>query len=239
MTTPPTPTTPAGPATPAIEAYPTTPAIEAGPATPAIEAGPATPACPAAPPRPDHRRTGPFVTASRTPRPRPRTATARSLALALCLAAAALTAGCRDDTAPAWEYPRLAATLNSLSAALAQDCATPDPGQCAAGLDHLDTLARRAFTEVLDHRLLDQACLAAESEVRRARTLRLAATAQAQAQAQAQEQGQGQARRDPRHPALEQARRAVAAERAAYRRLLAALEKVRTTPPPGAQTQPL
>ncbi|MFD9084791.1 hypothetical protein [Streptomyces erythrochromogenes] len=217
-------TTPAYPATPAGPAYPTTPAY------------PATPTTPAAPPRPDHRRTGPFVTASRTTRPRPRTATARSLALAVCLAAAAaLTAGCRDDTAPAWEYPRLAATLNSLSAALTQDCATPDPGQCAAGLDHLDTLARRAFTEVLDHRLLDQACLAAESEVRRARTLRLAATARAQEQAQAQ----GQARRDPRHPALEQARRAVAAEQAAYRRLLAALEKVRTTPPPGAQTQPL
>ncbi|MFJ2598474.1 hypothetical protein [Streptomyces erythrochromogenes] len=174
------------------------------------------------------------MTASRTPRPRLRTATVRSLALAACLAAAAaLTAGCRDDTAPAWEYPRLAATLNSLSAALAQGCATPDPGQCAAGLDRLDTLARRAFTEVLDHRLLDQACLTAESEVRRARTLRLAATATATAQAQ------GQARQDPRHPALEQARRAVAAEQAAYRRLLAALEKVRTAPPPGAQTQPL
>ncbi|MEV6683304.1 hypothetical protein AB0N09_41620 [Streptomyces erythrochromogenes] len=196
------------------------------------------------------------MTASRTPRPRTRlrTAAVRSLALAVCLTAtAALTAGCRDDTAPAWEYPRLAAALNALSAALAQDCAAPDPGHCAAGLDRLDTLARRAFTEVLDHRLLDQACLAAESEVRRARTLRLAATAraheqaQAQAQAQAQPQtqpqgqaqGQAQGRQDPRHPALEQARRAVAAEQAAYRRLLAALEKVRTTPPPGAQTQPV
>ncbi|MFD8887255.1 hypothetical protein ACFV0H_32865 [Streptomyces erythrochromogenes] len=177
-------------------------------------------------------------------RTRPRTRTVRSLALAVCLAAAAaLTAGCRDDTAPAWEYPRLAATLNALSTALAQGCATPDPDHCAAGLDRLDTLARRAFTEVLDHRLLDQACLAAESEVRRARTLRLAATAQArkqeQAQKQEQGQGQGQARQDPRHPALEQARRAVAAEQAAYRRLLAALEKVRTAPPPGAATRPL
>ncbi|THA74831.1 hypothetical protein [Streptomyces sp. A0592] len=184
------------------------------------------------------------MTASHTPRPptrtrtRTRTAAVHSLALAACLAAAALTAGCRDDTAPAWEYPRLAATLNTLSTALAQGCATPDPDHCAAGLDRLDTLARRAFTEVLDHRLLDQACLEAESEVRRARTLRLAATAHARqhAQTHAQAQGQGQ---DPRHPALEQARRAVAAEQAAYRRLLAALEKVRATPPPGAPTQPV
>ncbi|WP_405444834.1 hypothetical protein [Streptomyces erythrochromogenes] len=181
-----------------------------------------------------------------TPRPRPRprprararTATVRRLALAVCLAAAAaLTAGCRDDTTPAWEYPRLAATLDSLSAALAQGCATPDPDHCAARLDRLDTLARRAFAEVLDHRLLDQACLTAESEVRRARTLRLAATAQAQAQGQGQ--GQGQGRQDPRHPALEQARRAVAAEQAAYRRLLAALENVRTAPPPGVPAQPV
>ncbi|MFJ9944155.1 hypothetical protein [Streptomyces erythrochromogenes] len=182
------------------------------------------------------------MTASPTPTPRPRprtrprarTATVRRLALAVCLtAAAALTAGCRDDTTPAWEYPRLAATLDSLSAALAQGCATPDPDHCAARLDRLDTLARRAFAEVLDHRLLDQACLTAESEVRRARTLRLAATAQAQAQ------GQGQVRQDPRHPALEQARRAVAAEQAAYRRLLAALENVRTAPPPGVPAQPV
>ncbi|MFJ9769551.1 hypothetical protein ACIRUY_37680 [Streptomyces erythrochromogenes] len=168
-------------------------------------------------------------------RPRPRTAaTLRALALAVCLAtAAALTTGCRNETTPAWEYPRLAATLDSLSTALAQGCATPDPDHCAARLDHLEALARRAFTEVLDHRLLDQACLEADSAVRRARTLRLAATEQAQAQAQ------GQGRQDLRHPALEQARRAVAAEQAAYRRLLAALEKVRTTPPPGAPTQPV
>ncbi|MFE7099072.1 hypothetical protein [Streptomyces erythrochromogenes] len=184
------------------------------------------------------------MTVFRTTRPRPRTAAVRSLALAVCLAtAAALTAGCRDDTTPAWEYPRLAATLNALSAALAQGCPTPDPDHCAARLDRLDILARRAFTEVLDHRLLDQACLEAESEVHRARTLRLAATARAQEQAQEQVQGQTQtqerARQDPHHPALEQARRAVAAEQAAYRRLLAALEKVRTTPPPGAHTQPV
>ncbi|MER7736684.1 hypothetical protein ABTX80_38020 [Streptomyces erythrochromogenes] len=176
-------------------------------------------------------------------RPRPRTAAAlRALALAVCLAtAAALTTGCRNETTPAWEYPRLAATLDSLSTALAQGCATPDPDHCAARLDHLEALARRAFTEVLDHRLLDQACLEADSAVRRARTLRLAATEQAQTQTQTQTQvqGQGRVRQDPRHPALEQARRAVAAEQAAYRRLLAALEKVRTTPPPGAPTQPV
>ncbi|MFE6909557.1 hypothetical protein [Streptomyces erythrochromogenes] len=182
-------------------------------------------------------------------RTRPRTAaTVRSLVLAVCLAtAAALTTGCRDETTPAWEYPRLAATLNALSTALAQGCATPDPDHCAARLDRLDTLARRAFTEILDHRLLDQACLEADSDVRRARTLRLAVTAtateqaqaQAQTQTQTQVQGQGRVRQDPRHPALEQVRRAVAAEQAAYRRLLAALEKVRTTPPPGAPTQPV
>ncbi|MFF9983707.1 hypothetical protein [Streptomyces erythrochromogenes] len=178
--------------------------------------------------------TSPTPTPTPRPRPRARTATVRSLALAVCLAAAAaLTTGCRDDTTPAWEYPQLAATLDSLAAALAQGCATPDPDHCAARLDRLDTLARRAFTEVLDHRLLDQACLTAESEVRRARTLRLAATATAQAQAQ------GQVRQDPRHPALEQAHRAVAAEQAAYRRLLAALENVRTAPPPGVPAQPV
>ncbi|MFI8448886.1 hypothetical protein [Streptomyces erythrochromogenes] len=176
--------------------------------------------------------TSPTPTPTPRPRPRARTATVRSLALAVCLAAAAaLTTGCRDDTTPAWEYPQLAATLDSLAAALAQGCATPDPDHCAARLDRLDTLARRAFTEVLDHRLLDQACLTAESEVRRARTLRLAATATAQAQ--------GQVRQDPRHPALEQAHRAVAAEQAAYRRLLAALENVRTAPPPGVPAQPV
>ncbi|MFJ7781010.1 hypothetical protein [Streptomyces yangpuensis] len=186
------------------------------------------------------------MTASRTTRPHPRTRTGRAaavraLALAVCLAATALTTGCRDDTAPAWDHPRLAATLNALSTALAQGCATPDPDHCAAGLDHLDTLARRAFTEVLDHRLLDQACLDAESDVRRARTLRLAAAVTARSPAPTRSPAPARSPepapslQDPRRLALA---RAVAAEQAAYRRLLAALEKVRATPPPDAATGP-
>ncbi|MGW9068819.1 hypothetical protein ACWGQT_05160 [Streptomyces yangpuensis] len=182
------------------------------------------------------------MTASRTTRRHPRTPTGpavavRALALAVCLAVTALVTGCRDDTAPAWDYPRLAATLNALSTALAQGCATPDPAHCADRLDRLDTLARRAFTEVLDHRLLDQACLDAESDVRRARTLRLAATttARSPAPAQSPDRSPDRSPQDPRRLALA---RAVAAEQAAYRRLLAALEKVRTTPPPGAATGP-
>ncbi|MFE1832007.1 hypothetical protein [Streptomyces yangpuensis] len=188
------------------------------------------------------------MTASRTTRRHPRnrnrtrarartgrTAAVRALALAVCLTLTALATGCRDETAPAWDYPRLAATLNALSTALAQGCATPDPAHCADRLDRLDTLARRAVTEVLDHRLLDQACLDAESDVRRARTLRLAATITARSPAQARSPAPARSPQDPRRLALAQA---VAAEQAAYRRLLAALEKVRTTPPPGAETGP-
>ncbi|MFD6230609.1 hypothetical protein ACFWFZ_27685 [Streptomyces sp. NPDC060232] len=146
-------------------------------------------------------------------------------ALAVCLAAvAALATGCRDDTAPAWDYPRLTAALNALTAALAHSCATVQPDHCADSLDRLDPLAHRAFTEVLDHRLLDQACLDAERDVRRARALRRAAAVHARA------------RPDLLHPALEQA---VAAEQAAYRRLLAALDTVRTAPPPAGPTQPV
>ncbi|MBZ9593648.1 hypothetical protein K7B06_00850 [Streptomyces erythrochromogenes] len=171
------------------------------------------------------------MTASRTPTGP--AAAVRALALAVCLAVTALATGCRDDTAPAWDHPRLAATLNSLSTALAQGCATPDPAHCADRLDRLGTLARRAFTEVLDHRLLDQACLDAESDVRRARTLRLAATTTARSPAP--DRSPDRSPQDPRRLALA---RAVAAEQAAYRRLLAALEKVRTTPPPGAATGP-
>ncbi|MFC9586719.1 hypothetical protein ACFVJ8_28380 [Streptomyces yangpuensis] len=180
------------------------------------------------------------MTASRTTRRHPRTRTrtgkaaaVRALALAVCLAVTTLATGCREDTAPAWDYPRLAATLNALSTALAQGCATPDPDHCAGSLDRLDTLARRAFTEVLDHRLLDQACLDAESDVRRARTLRLAAAITARSPAPAQ--SPARSLQDPHRLALA---RAVAAEQAAYRRLLAALEKVRATPPPGAVTGP-
>ncbi|MDX3537078.1 hypothetical protein PV721_22415 [Streptomyces sp. MB09-01] len=136
----------------------------------------------------------------------------------------ALATGCRNDTAPAWGYPELGATLGSLSRTLEEGCAGKAPASCSEDLDRLDALAERAFAEVLDHRLLDDAYLAARNEVRRARQLRLAAEARARS------------RRDPHHPSLA---RAVAAEQLAYLHLLAALERVRTAPPPGDGTDPV
>ncbi|WP_158754323.1 hypothetical protein [Streptomyces sp. NRRL F-2580] len=136
----------------------------------------------------------------------------------------ALATGCRNDAAPAWGYPELGATLGSLSRALDESCAGKAPASCSDGLDRLDAPAQRAFAEVLDHRLLDDAYLAARTEVDRARRLRLAAAAQARSL------------RDPHHPPLG---RAVAAEQLAYRHLLAALERLRTAPPPGDGTDPV
>ncbi|WP_327417952.1 hypothetical protein [Streptomyces sp. NBC_01233] len=136
----------------------------------------------------------------------------------------ALATGCRNDAAPAWGYPDLGATVRSLSRALGEGCAGKAPANCSDDLDRLDALAERAFSEVLDHRLLDDAYVAAWNEVRRTRQLRLAAAAQARS------------RRDPHHPPLA---RAVAAEELAYRHLLAALERVRTAPPAGDGTDPV
>ncbi|MFD9355697.1 hypothetical protein [Streptomyces sp. NPDC060031] len=145
-------------------------------------------------------------------------------AVASVAALMVLATGCRDDAAPAWGYPELGATLGSLSQALEKGCTETAPASCADDLDRLDVLAERAFAEVLDHRLLDAAYVEARNEVDRARELRLAAAAQARS------------RRDPHHLPL---RRAVAAERLAYRHLLAALERVRTAPPPGDGTEPV
>ncbi|MEU9304627.1 hypothetical protein [Streptomyces sp. NPDC048269] len=135
----------------------------------------------------------------------------------------ALATGCRNDAAPSWGYPELGTTLGSLSRALEEGCAGTAPASCADGLDRIDALADHAFDEVLDHRLLDDAYVEARNEVDRARELRLAAAAQARS------------RRDPHYLPLG---RAVAAERLAYRHLLAALESVRTAPPPGDGTEP-
>ncbi|MBT2452354.1 hypothetical protein J7F03_35930 [Streptomyces sp. ISL-43] len=135
-----------------------------------------------------------------------------------------LATGCRNDAAPVWGYPELGATLGSLSRALEDGCAGTSPASCAAGLDRLDAVEERAFAQVLDHRLLDDAYVEARAEVARARELRLAAAAQARS------------RRDPHHLPLG---RAVAAERLAYRHLLAALERLRTAPPPGDGTEPV
>ncbi|MFD6970129.1 hypothetical protein [Streptomyces sp. NPDC059949] len=136
----------------------------------------------------------------------------------------AVATGCRNDTAPAWGYPELGATLGSLARTLEEGCAGAAPEHCAGHLDRLDALAARAFAEVLDHRLLDDAYVRARTGVHRARELRLAASARARSL------------RDPHHPPLV---RAVAAERLAYRRLLTALERVRAAPPPGDGTRPV
>ncbi|MET9470185.1 hypothetical protein ABZY44_36410 [Streptomyces sp. NPDC006544] len=144
---------------------------------------------------------------------RARRGTARAVASVAALAA--LATGCREDAAPAWEYPELRATLTSLSRALDEGCGGES---CADELDRLDALAERAFAEALDRRLLDDAYVGARNRVDRARHLRLAAAAQARSL------------RDPHYPPLE---RAQEAERLAYRQLLAALEKVRSAPPPG------
>ncbi|MFF5448707.1 hypothetical protein [Streptomyces sp. NPDC012888] len=155
-------------------------------------------------------------------RGRVRRGTVRALACVATLAAVAT--GCRDDRAPDWGYPDLRATLRTYSAALAEPCDDHAPAHCAAGLDRLGVLAERAFGEVLDHRLLDDAYVAARSAATRAREARLAAAAEARA------------RHDPHHPSF---RRAVAAERLAHARLLAELERIRTAPPPGDGTEPV
>ncbi|MET9959817.1 hypothetical protein ABZ128_12275 [Streptomyces sp. NPDC006326] len=137
---------------------------------------------------------------------------------------AAFATGCRNDSAPAWGYPDLRTTLGSLSRALEEGCAATAPESCAAELDRLGELSERAFAEVLDHRLLDSRYVDAKNELDRARELRVAAAAEARA------------RQDPRYLPF---RRAVAAERLAGRRLLAALESLRTAPPPGDGPAPV
>ncbi|MET9886505.1 hypothetical protein ABZZ20_25880 [Streptomyces sp. NPDC006430] len=134
------------------------------------------------------------------------------------------TTGCRNDAAPAWGYPDLRTTLGTLSRALEAGCDGTAPEHCADDLDRLDALAERAFAAVLDHHLLDDAYVEARNEVDRARELRRTIAAQVRS------------RRDPHHLLLIQA---VAAERLAYRHLLAALERVRTAPPPGDRTEPV
>lgn len=137
---------------------------------------------------------------------------------------AAFTTGCRNDSAPAWGYPELNATLGALSRALEDGCAETNPQSCADDLDRLGALAEQAFGEVLDHKLLSSGYVEAVDGLDRARELRIAAAAQARA------------RRDPHYLPF---RRAVAAERLACRRLLAVLESVRTAPPPGDGSEPV
>ncbi|MEU9162114.1 hypothetical protein AB0D29_17790 [Streptomyces sp. NPDC048424] len=151
----------------------------------------------------------------------------RVRAVACAAVLVALATGCRADTAPAWGYPELGATLGSLSRALDESCAGQAPASCSDDLDRLHALAERAFGEVLEHRLLDDAYLAAGNEVDRARGLRLAAAAKARSP------------HDPHDPHDPPLGRALAAERLAYRHLLAALERLRTAPPPGDGTDPV
>ncbi|MFG2291919.1 hypothetical protein [Streptomyces sp. NPDC048603] len=143
------------------------------------------------------------------------------------LSVTALTAvatGCRNDSAPAWGYPELRSTLAAYSRELAERCDHTTPESCVRGLDRIGAVAERAFDEALAHRLLDDGCVEARSLAARARAARVAAARAAWA------------RQDPHHPPF---RRAVAAERRAYQRLLAELERVRTAPPPGDGTDPV
>ncbi|WP_314245003.1 hypothetical protein [Streptomyces sp. DSM 40907] len=146
-------------------------------------------------------------------------------ALAALAACAALVAGCGNDTAPDWGYPELAKTLRSLSRDLDAACErTETPESCAEDLDRLTAPAERAFDQVLDHKLLDAGTVAAMNGLDRARELRIAAAAEART------------RQDPQYLPLA---RAVAAEKLAYQRLLAELERLRTAPPPGDGTDPV
>ncbi|MFB6614877.1 hypothetical protein ACIGFK_17855 [Streptomyces sp. NPDC085524] len=145
-------------------------------------------------------------------------------AVAACAALAALMTGCRNDAVPAWGYPELRTTLRSLSAVLEEGCDETAPASCAKHLDRLDALAERAFTQVLDHKLLDGGYVAALNELDDARARRAAAA------------GQAPSRHDPHHLPF---RRAVQAERRAYEHLLAELERLRTAPPPGDGTEPV
>ncbi|ARE73090.1 hypothetical protein B6R96_03360 [Streptomyces sp. Sge12] len=148
------------------------------------------------------------------------------MAALTCVAAlGALTAGCRNDTAPAWEYPELGATLSSLSRDLDERCGpTATAAGCAEHLDGLTAPTERAFAEVLDHKLLDVRTVAAMNELDRAREQRSTAAREARS------------RQEPRHLTF---RRAVAAEELAYRRLITELERLRTAPPPGDGTDPV
>lgn len=137
---------------------------------------------------------------------------------------AACATGCRNDPAPPWGYPELRSTLGALSRTLEEGCDETAPESCVDDLDRLGALADRAFGEVLDHELLDAAYVDALGRTRRARELRVAAGERARS------------RQDPHDLRF---RRAVAAERLAYRRLLAALRDVRTAPPPGDGTDPV
>ncbi|KPI12809.1 hypothetical protein OV450_0155 [Actinobacteria bacterium OV450] len=163
-------------------------------------------------------------TPSPTARGRVRGAGGTLRAVAVFVALGALATGCRNDTAPPWGYPELGATLRALTRDLDEGCAETAPSGCLAGLDRLGVLAERAFAQVLDHRLLDVGYVVAMHDVEGARGVRVAAAREARV------------RRDPHYLPL---RRAVLAERLAYRRLLAALEGLRTAPPPGDGTGPV
>ncbi|MEV7562461.1 hypothetical protein [Streptomyces sp. NPDC089795] len=143
-------------------------------------------------------------------------------ALAACTA---LVAGCGNDTAPDRGYPELRKALGSLSRELDEACGrTETPESCARDLDGLTAPTERAFAQVLDHKLLDAGVVGAMNELERARELRVAAAREARS------------RQDPHHLPLA---RAVAAEKLAYQRLLAELERLRTAPPPGDGTDPV
>ncbi|MGW6981658.1 hypothetical protein ACWGE1_19805 [Streptomyces sp. NPDC054932] len=145
--------------------------------------------------------------------------------LATFAALTALATGCGTDTEPAWGYPELKTLLGSLSRDLDEGCRpAATPTSCAQTLDGLTRPTERAFAEVLDHKLLDVALVAAMNDLDRARQLRVAAAEEARA------------RHDPDHLPF---RRAVEAETLAYQRLIAELERLRTAPPPGDGTNPV
>lgn len=145
-------------------------------------------------------------------------------AVAACAALAALVTGCRNDTAPAWGYPELKNTLRSLSEGLHEGCDETTPASCTEHLDRLGALAERAFTQVLDHELVDGGYVTALNELDGARARRAAA------------EGRARSGHDPHYLPFT---RAVRAERLAYAHLLAELERLRTAPPPGDGTEPV
>ncbi|MFJ3960917.1 hypothetical protein [Streptomyces sp. NPDC090036] len=152
----------------------------------------------------------------------------RPRALSALTAFATLTAlvgACSNETAPDWGYPELGTILGSLSRDLEEGCgATTAAASCAERLDRLTAPTERAFAEVLDHRLLDVATVAAMNDLDRAREVRVGAAEEARS------------RQEPDHLPL---RRAVEAERLAYQRLLSELQRLRTAPPPGDGTDPV
>ncbi|MGW0365819.1 hypothetical protein [Streptomyces sp. NPDC002990] len=129
---------------------------------------------------------------------------------------AVAVSGCKQDSSPEWEYPKLKAALKDFGATLEGRCAASVPGGCLRKLDRLSAVSEQAFGHVLEYKLLDEEYVDARNELAKAKARRAAASTEAAS------------RGDPRYPPL---RHAVAAEVAAYRQVLEELERIRVRPP--------